>query len=59
MLGALPVVAAGYAARSMPRWQKVLYAIGGGVGGAAYVAWSVWLFALGRQLRRPAPDSPA
>lgn len=67
MLAALPIVGAGYLAGGAPALQVTLYAVGGILGGAAYLAWPVWLFMAGRQLaghgararrRRPAA-SPA
>ncbi|WP_369046405.1 hypothetical protein [Sinomonas sp. P10A9] len=62
MLVALPIVGAGYAAGAVPALQTVLYAVGGAIGGAAYLGWPLWLLAVGRRLagrtegarRRPA-----
>jgi hypothetical protein len=64
MLGALPILGAGYAAAAVPPLQTALFALGGTLGGAAYLAWPVWLAFAGRQLtgaaeRRSAVHGPA
>lgn len=50
MLVALPIVGVGYAAGGLPALQITLYAVGGAIGGAAYLGWPLWLFAVGRRL---------
>ncbi|GAA2203038.1 hypothetical protein [Sinomonas flava] len=65
MLVAVPVVGAGLAASDAPALQTALFALGGAVGGAAYLAWPVWLAFAGRRLtgaaahRRPARGAAA
>ncbi|GAB4100868.1 hypothetical protein [Sinomonas halotolerans] len=65
MVIALPVVSAGYAAAGIPALQTALFAVGGAVGAAAYLAWPIWLAFAGRQLtgaaerRAPMRQAPA
>lgn len=58
MLSALPIVGAGVVAGGAPVLQATLYAVGGAIGGAAYLAWPLWLFAAGRHLAGRAQTSP-
>ena len=58
MLGALPVIGLGLAASNAPALRTALFAVGGAVGGAAYLAWPVWLAAAGRHLAGAAGSRP-
>lgn len=67
MLAALPIIGLGLAASNAPALRTVLFAVGGTAGGAAYLAWPVWLAAAGRHLTgaagrrqdgRPSPSHP-
>jgi hypothetical protein len=63
MLAGLPIFSLGYLAPNGSALRKALFAVGGALGGAAWVSWPVWYLLVGRTLaaemdgtgERPAP----
>ena len=50
MLAGLPILSLGYLASSGSALRKALFAIGGTLGGAAWISWPVWYLLVGRSL---------
>ena len=61
MLAGMPILSLGYLAPSGSALRKALFAVGGTLGGAAWVSWPVWYLLVGRSLsekgERSAPRS--
>ena len=61
MLAGLPILSLGFLAARGSALRKALFAVGGGLGGAAWLSWPVWYLLVGRSLsregKRSAPPS--
>ena len=50
MLAGLPILSLGYLAPGGSAVRKALFAVGGTLGGAAWVSWPAWYLLVGRHL---------